>query len=115
MEDLKKYLHLYLWCQVICEGKVCELYGVHRHYCVIDFPGHQMIKITDYEMIKLSLRPISAMTDQEQAELQLLKEKMESDDTHNSELEIYAALDNKCREWEIDVDGLIEAGLAISK
>lgn len=65
------------------------------------------------EDVKIILRRISDMTDAEQAELQLLKDMME-EDNHNCELEIYAAMGNKCRKLGIDIDGLLDEEFAIT-
>jgi hypothetical protein len=111
MKDIKDYLHLYLGCY--CKAT--------NHFGAYSFPKitHKLLEednpITANCTIEPILRPISDITDEEQLELQVLEMELQDNDSHVSPLEIYAAQCNQCRKWEIDIDGLIEAGLAIPK
>jgi hypothetical protein len=115
MKELKDYLHLYIG----CKGKFqYDLVRGEATMIGVDNYGVKISCMDDwilFRYFKPILRPLSDMTEEEQARLQLLKDQIEDEDGHNCELEVFAALGNECRKLGIDIDGLIDAGLAIAK
>lgn len=74
MRELKDYLHLYLGCECIIENKLkVVLCGFeqngHKIYPVIRLANYSTKMVNDFSLIKLLLKPLSSMTEDEAIEI----------------------------------------------
>lgn len=126
MKELKDYLHLYIGCEVMLNisyptsarwvnGRLVGVEETTYMARLRSVDGEEWGTLhTCYPRdIKPILRPLSDMTDKERVTLEHLADELTEDII--TPLEIDAAITNQCRKWEIDVDGLLRAGLALDK
>lgn len=115
--NIKAHLHNYLGCDALVEKSDYHMVhnrSVHTGDIIQIAPWllHHVHNVeTLHAIIKPILRPVSEMTDQEKTD----SPKAELDKLGNITFQSMAEVINYLRSISIDVDGLIEAGLAIDR
>lgn len=114
-KDIKDYIHLYLGCDVIVHNTIRATLNLLNH-------DHRIavVKLSEafgqtlsvmYNEVKLPLRPLSDMTEEEKVEIFQVGES----DWRQRHLEFTSEQFIKLLSKGFDLFGLIEAGLAIDK
>lgn len=106
--DSKDYLHLYLGCDTD-KGK---LIGIELNKAVCMMDDLSIVEGNIYSL-KLILRPLSDMTEEEASESRKIFDSMVAADKLNCEIEAARTLFALSKGF--DLFGLIDAGLAIKK
>lgn len=102
-----KTLALYLG----CETNVGKLVGITERNCLIEFRSQARIVRLDFSEIKLLLRPLSSMTEEESKTYRELHDKLFEDGCLNGEA--WAQLTVHLLSKGFDLFGLIEKGDAL--
>lgn len=118
MKKIEDCLHLYLGCEIMdeCNAKVGKLVGIDPFNTCPVVVQHATIWHLDYHEVKLILRPLSDMTEEEAKEHDLLTDLCYSAankfwDRARTE----AAVTSYLLKQGFDLFGLIEEGIAIDK
>jgi hypothetical protein len=115
-KDIKEYLHLYIGCEVEAAGGKkgrIEAISIRYNVCEVFVSFGPNGAWYSAENVKPLLYMVEDLTEEQEAELKKLE--LELEDNHFSNIEMWAVLTNQFRKWQIDIDGLIESGLAIRK
>lgn len=111
MKNIKDYLHLYVGCEA-------QYYGYHQQWRGIN-NAFTLMGVNDEEFtVKLILRPLSDMTEEEKESCEMVymrMQEMADEEGHVCDAEMWAETTRWLVSKGFDVFQLIEEGLAIDK
>lgn len=104
--------------KVIYDDDICEFTIIYTADEVVELSS----QTDDYDNVsiedcKLILRPLSSLTDEEKKEVDMIQRKFSlralADDNDETYRKHFQRITDKYREWNIDIDGLRERGVAV--
>lgn len=102
---------MYLGCEVETAAGYGNIYSVSADFARVNFGWQKPMEYLGFDEIKLVLRPLSDMTEEENTHVQAIVDRMGAVHDAANMAEITAYLTSK----HFDLFGLIESGLAVEK